>query len=259
MALAALVLLAGAAPAAGGNITINMTTTASYRDGAVTVELTVGNSGDEAASNVVPVLRFRDAVARGTLRDTLPPTGRFQETLRVPAPDLGEGRWPFRIAVDYTDANQYPFQALHAAVLPVGTPSPAKVAVTAIEAGRLSRTGAVEVQVKNLAAVARAVGISVFVPEGLEADPASTLELPPWEEETVRAELINRTGLPGSRYPVFVAAEYEEDGVHHAVVSQGLVEIVSPRADFSRTLLWAGAALVLGWIVVVALRMRRRA
>src|SRR5262245_22190082 len=109
--VAAAVLLSavcGASQALAGSITINMTTAVSYRDGNLAVDLQVSNSGDEAARSVVPILRFRDKEVRGTRRDALAPNEKLQATLAAPAPDLGTGRFPFRVAVDYTDANQYP-------------------------------------------------------------------------------------------------------------------------------------------------------
>jgi len=57
---AALGLCLTAAAAQAGSISITMTTTPEVRDGAIDVHLTVRNSGDEAASSVVPILRFGD-------------------------------------------------------------------------------------------------------------------------------------------------------------------------------------------------------
>jgi hypothetical protein len=253
-----MLLCLGARAATAGNITINMTSTVEYRDGALAVDLTVSNLGDEAARSVVPIVRFLEREARGERREALGPRERLQASLAVPAPGLGAGRWPFRVAVDYTDANQYPFQALHVALLTVGNPSPAKVAVPEISIPALSRTTTARLTVKNLAGTARTAAVTVFAPEDLEvAAPRQDLELPAWGERTVRASLTNRTALAGSRYPVFVAVEYDDTDVHQALVAQGLVEILSPRAFVSRWLLWAVAALVLGWLLLLAWRGRR--
>jgi hypothetical protein len=257
-AAVALAAWLGAAPALAKTITITMTTTVGYQDGAVVVALTVGNSGDEAANAVVPVLRFRDGEARGRLQESLPPNGRLEESLSVPAPDLPPGRWPFRVSVDYADANQYPFQALHVALLSVGTPSPARVAVTKVETRPLGRTGAVRVRLKNLAGVERRADVTLFVPEGLETDGVPPVALAAWEEKTLRVPVVNRTGLPGSRYPVFVAVEYDDDGGHQTVLAQQLLEIASPRAGLARLLVWIGGALVLGWLGVLAWRLLPR-
>src|SRR5262249_49755916 len=124
---AALALSLVASAARAGNISITMTTTAELRDKALSVRLTVNNTGDEAASSVVPILRLGQKEVRGTRHETLAPNQSFEDTLTVPDVSLGPGRWPFRMAVDYTDQNQYPFQALHVAIITVGNPSPAKV------------------------------------------------------------------------------------------------------------------------------------
>ena len=259
--LAALVAsVAGLATVAtAGNISINMTTTAEIRDGNLGVALKVSNTGDEAAGSVRASLRFRDQQTNGPVRDSLVPQGELEEQLSVPVPGLGTGRWPFRVAVDYTDANQYPFQALHVAVVASGDPPPAKVVVARVEVPALSASTQAEVVVKNLTGEAREATVSVFVPDGLEtSEPTRQVSLAPWGEQETSLPLVNRTALAGSRYPVFVAVEYEDGGVHQAAIAHGIVEIQPPRRLAARGLLWLVAALVVGWVVLLGWRVLRR-
>jgi len=235
-----------------------MTTTAEVRDGALAVRLTVGNTGDEAASSVVPILRFGEHEVRGTRQETLAPSQSFEDTLTLPQVAPGPGRWPFRVAVDYTDQNQYPFQALHVAILTVGNPSPAKVTVQEISIPPLSSSTVAHVRVKSLAGVARKATINVFVPEGLEAtDGHVELELAAWEEKDVPARLVNRAALAGSRYPIFVSVEYDDEGTHHAVISHGLVEVGAPHREVSSTLLVVVGVLIAAWLVFLGWRWVR--
>jgi hypothetical protein len=255
----ALVAGLGAPPADAGSISINMTAVPEVREGGLDVALKVTNTGDEAASAVRPTLFLRSQLAYAAVRDALPPGGGFEETLRLPAAGLGPGRWPFRVAVDYTDANQYPFQALHVAVATSGDPPPAKVVVTAVDVPALSVSTEVTLRVKNLAGVARDATVSVFVPDGLEAtDATQQLRLEPWAEKEARVPLVNRTALAGSRYPVFVAVEYDDDGVHQASTSHGMVDIQAKRALASRGLLWVVGALIAGWLLFLGWRAWRR-
>jgi len=249
----------GAPTAFAKSITINMTSTVTYDNDALGVDLKVSNSGDEAAQSVVPVVRVGEHQARGTRHDSLEPNGKFEQSFSVPAPGLGEGQWPYRVAVDYTDANQYPFEALHAALFVVGSPSPAKIAVTKIDIAPVSTSGTVGLQVKNLAGVPRHATVTLFLPADLEVtEPVPPLELTPWEQREVRAGFMNRTALAGSRYPIFVAVEYDDGGVHQAVLAQEVVEIRAARAWLSGALLWVVGALVLGWLVLLAVRGVRR-
>ena len=67
---------------------------------------------------------------------------------------------------------------------------------------------------------------------------------------------MNRTALAGSRYPVFVAVEYEDGGTHQSVVAQGIVDIVAPRKflEENQMFLLAGAALLVALWIVLAVR-----
>ena len=114
------------------------------------MDVKVGNSGDEAALSVTPVLRFGDKEVRGKGKPSLGPNASFDEALTIPSGTLGEGRWPYRLAVDYTDQNQYPFQALQTQTAIIGNPPPAKVAVPAIKSEEIAGSGTLAVTVKNL-------------------------------------------------------------------------------------------------------------
>ena len=261
VACAALTLLA-ARPAAAKNISITLSPTVEISAGTFTLRVKIGNQGDEAAQSVTPILHFQDGEARGQTRPSLGPNESFEEALTIPLGDIKPGRWPFRLTVDYTDANQYPFQALQVNAVVVGQPPTPKMSVPQVAADSLATTGTVRVRLKNLAGVARSAIVSLLVPEGLEVpDGVPPVPLAAWEEKTVSAKLVNRTALPGSRYPVYVTVEYDEDGVHQAVIAQGVVEIIAAQSflERQRSLLWIGAAVLgLLWVTMILWRVSAR-
>jgi len=252
--------------AAAGSISISISPGVELRDGSLAAHVDVRNSGEEAAHSVAAVLRFRGKEVRGAARETLAPNQAMSADLSLPAADLAPGRWPYQVAVDYTDANQYPFQALHVAWVMLGNPPPAKLSVAEVKADPLAHSGSLGVRLKNLAGAARQTAVHVIVPEGVEVTQAEqSLALPAWEEASLSAPLVNRTALAGSRYPVFVTAEYDDEGVHQAVIGQGMLEITNPRSFFQsqRRLLWIAAGVLiaawlgfLGWQLTSG-RMRR--
>src|SRR5689334_6968052 len=249
-ALALGVLLPGLA--AAGSISISISPTIDLKDGNLSASVQVANSGDEAAHAVTPALHFRNQDARATPREALAPKDSMTSELTLPVSDLGDGRWPYRVAVDYADGNAYPFQALHVGMVVKGAAPPAKVSVTAVDAEPVAGTGRLEVRLKNLAATARDVTVGVVLPEGVEVtEPSRRLSLDAWGETKFSTSLVNRTALAGSRYPIFVTVEYEDDGVHQAALGHGLIEVTNPRSFFQaqRSLLWIVAGvLVAGWV-----------
>src|SRR5882724_2350846 len=164
-----------AGPAAAGSISISILPVVEVREGALSAQVKVSNVGDEAAQSVAAAM---DA------------------TLSLPVGDLGTGRWPYQVAVDYTDANQYPFQAIHLGLITVGSPPPAKMAVSEVKADPLSNAGTLRIRLKNLAGVVRQVSLSVVTPEGVEVTtPAQDVKLAAWEERSVSVPIVNRTAL----------------------------------------------------------------
>ena len=247
-----------ASPAAAGSISISIAPVVEPREGALSAQVKVSNVGDEAAQSVAAVLVFGEHKARGEIHPSLAPGASMDAALSLPVGELGTGRWPYQIAVDYTDANQYPFQAIHAGLVTVGSPPPARVAVAELKADPLSSSGTLRIRVKNLAGVVRQASVSVVAPEGIEVSaPAQDLRLAAWEERTVSVPIVNRTALVGSRYPVFAEVQYDDEGVHQTVAGQGMVEIEAAHSFFEvrRTWFWiAAGVLVALWVGILLWR-----
>ena len=192
------------APAAAKNISITLAPTVEVSAGTFTLRVKIGNAGDEAAQSVTPVLHFGEKETRGQTKQSLGPNESFDQSLSLPIGDLKPGRWPFQLRVDYTDANQYPFQALQVNAVLVGQPPPAKMTVPLVKPDPLATTSPLHVRLKNLTGTARTVAVSVLVPEGLDvAEPIQPVALAGWEDKPVTAQLVNRSALPGSKYPVY--------------------------------------------------------
>ncbi len=251
----ALLVLCLATPAVAGSISISISPVVEIREGTLSAKVKVSNVGDESAQSVAAVLVVGEKKARGEIRPTLGPGTSMEAALSVPAGDLGTGRWPYQVAVDYTDANQYPFQAIHLGLVTVGSPPPAKVAVPEIKAEPLSNSSTVRVRVKNLAGVERKATLTLVSPEGIEVTtPVQDVALTAWEERTLSAPLVNRTALVGSRYPVFAQVQYDDDGVHQTVAAQGMVSIEASHSFFEKWRTWfvvGAVVLVAAWLAIL--------
>src|SRR3989449_7585450 len=232
-------------PAAAGSISISILPVVELREGALSAQVKVSNVGDEAAQSVAAVLVFGEHKARGEIHPSLAPGASIDATLSLAVGDLGTGRWPYQVAVDYTDANQYPFQAIHLGLVTLGSPPPAKMAVSEVKADPLSSAGTLRIRVKNLAGVVRQASLSVVTPEGVEVTaPVQDVKLAAWEERTVSVPIVNRTALVGSRYPVFAEVQYDRSEEHtselqsrlHLVCRLLLEKKKERRITFSRGL-----------------------
>src|SRR2546428_686716 len=142
-------------PAVAGSISISILPVVELREGALSAQVKVSSVGDEAAQSVAAVLVFGERKTRGEIHPSLAPGSSLDATLSLAVGDLGTGRWPYQGAVDYTDANQYPFQAIHLGLVTVGSPPPAQAAVSEVKADPLSSAGTLRIRLKNLAGVVR--------------------------------------------------------------------------------------------------------
>jgi hypothetical protein len=242
-------------PARAGTISITTELTTTQRSGALALSLKVRNSGDEAAQAVVAGVRFGSHKVRAPARPTLSPGQSMEAALDIPWTPATPGQWPLTTTVDYTDGNGYAYQAVQVALVSTAAASPALLAVLNVDAGQVARDGHVKVRFKSLSELERHVRAEFVVPRGLEVDASvRLLEIEPWADAEARATIVNRAALPGSRYPVFVTLEYDDDSGHHAALGNGLVEIVS-APETSVSYAWIVAAvLTIAWVAVLIYR-----
>jgi hypothetical protein len=211
---------------------------------------------------VVPILRLRDHEARGAREDSLAPGARIERTMVVPADDLGDGRWPFRVAVSYTDQNQYPFQALHVSLITRATRCPRRSRVPRIsitpareQRGRVDGGSRISPASKRDTRRSRSSRRRDIEVQGGPAD----VKLAAWDEENVHFDITNRTALAGSRYP-----RVRERGVRRARRPPRRPRpgrrrgALTGDAALPRVLLWVVGVLLVAWLALLAWRGRAR-
>jgi hypothetical protein len=258
LAIGVLVLLAPRPEVQAKTIGVTTEVRVTAEPGALAVVVKLTNSGDEAAKTVVPIVRVADHEARGEGRSTLAPGESIESTVRVPF-DRPAGQWPLVTRVDYADANGYPFQALQVALVSSPPATPALVAVVDVAAEPVVDSGRIRARLKSLSDAPRRAQVRFVTPRGLEMNPALLpLDMEPWADATVEAEVVNRAALAGSRYPVFVTVEYDDRGEHHASVAHAMVEIHAPVPRRVWTLLGVAAALLLAWVALLVWRRMSR-
>ena len=255
VALGLLALLLVARPSSAGTIELTLVTSSQVRDDGAVIRLELRNGGDEAAHALSPALHFQGEITRSEVVPVLAPAEAVAVEFRLPPPVPPVGRWPYRITVAYNDASQYPLHAVSAGTLVVGSPPPLSVAISGVEETGLATLGSLPVRVENLSGDARRIRLGIHLPDAVElVRPVPEAELAGRQERLLRAELVNRTGRVGTRYAIFVSAEYDEAGVHQSVTVPATLEIVAERPLLERSsrLLWTAAGiLALTWLAVL--------
>jgi hypothetical protein len=245
-------------PVAAGILRIETQTGATVEGELLTVRVTATNKGTEPAQNVQVHIILLARNRHGPVKDRLDPgqadTFLFKETLK----GIKKGRYPLTVLVDFHDANQYPFSAVSCTtfywkedanpdLLSLGND------ITVGAAGELLFT------IKNLGLEPRKVRSSLVLPKELSThDPRIDLQIDPRAEKRVVFAIANFSALSGASYPVFCLFEYDSEDTHYTAVARALIKIKKGENWFRRTkLLWLGAAIMLG-VILVALQFKRK-
>jgi hypothetical protein len=250
-------LAAMAAPGtAWAQISLSITTTvdsATLPDLSVVVDVT--NGGKETAHAV------RATVQTGAARVTIPgqdvrPGQTHKFTASIPVQASKPGTYPVFVTVAYADANGYNFSAIAASSYSSGAPTTSDI-FGVLNASPVSDKGELRLKLKNNSNEARTLTLTPVLPleltpEGLPREAT----LAPGQEQELKGAIANFSALGGSRYPIFIAAEYDTADAHFSHVITTVVEVATPSTVFSRYRNWLiGAGIVL--LLAAIWRMRR--
>ena len=227
-----------------GSISLQVQADAQPTRSGWTVSVQVVNRGDDTAHNLRASLRMTDADVQSQTSDKLFRPGASEVfRFKMNGKPKKYGQYPLFIAIDYTDANRYPFTAL--AFLTVDYRTAHSPAISAVLEGvELAEDETLHLRVKNLGAETIAAQALLFLPKELSsAEAAQTLNLKPAAEISVPFPLHRFSALPGSTYPVYAVIQYESDKEHYCVPASATIKIIEKKRSILQP--WFLAALVL--------------
>ncbi len=245
-----------------GTISINSTLAPVENEGRQGFEISVGNSGDEAAKNIQVHAELDGETQSGPVWDTL--KNGDNRTHRIYFDKLPQtpGTYPVFITIDFADLNLYPFTALDLATLDVGEGAARSRLFGKAEPVEIGKKGRVRFTLKNLDKQAKTVSVRVFGPRELNvAGGDITLQLAEEAEASESIPVSNFSAQPGASYPLFLVFTYEQDGRKFAYSLRTRVSIGAGGLSLSvrKIVVYAGAGvLALAVVIEVARRVRRR-
>jgi len=239
--------------------TISIAGDLEYRDGEAVV--TAVNRGDEEARNLQVEVVCLGLNRFGKLVPSLPSGEGSKERFDFAAAAAPlPGMYPILARIRYSDANGYPFAALIQELVQAGEGR--RDSSVYLSGSSLDLAGAEEIDVRlaNRGRTPRRFRVEVaLAPEFGVESPVREVELPSGEETLLEFPVRNLAALPGSVYPYYLTAEYEENGFHYCADARGRVNVYSARGGV-RPFFWAAsAAAVLAALIFLIVRRAGRA
>ncbi|MHB2019007.1 MAG: 6-pyruvoyl-tetrahydropterin synthase-related protein [Candidatus Xenobia bacterium] len=242
-----------AAPAGAAEIQLEMVASVKVQGNNATSNWHVTNRGHDTALHVALVAELLGQSLRSDLTDHLGPGQSSDTTLHFRLPTGGKGTWPIRALVTYDDSTGAHLSSpilvrLRTATAPE---SDLKLSVQHVP-------GLLLVSIDGRQAGRQTVQVTPLVANELLVQPASQLvRLGPNGEGRARFQLINAGAPVGSTYGVFVAAEYDRDGIHYLTTADDLIPVQqatgSTISDPSATSLWSLAVVAVLALALLSL------
>ena len=242
-----------ATPSFAGVLKIKTQTTVQTTGDQLHITVTLTNEGTAIAYNLQVHLKLMGETLDSKLKPQLDPAGSGTFVFEKRAEGIKEGRYPLTVAVDFHDANQYPFSALSGMTFSIGPNVNSDLAVIGKNIA-MDNGGELSLNIKNIGAGEKKILASLVLPKELSTPtPQMSFLLGPRSQKDLDFEIRNFSALPGADYPVFCYFEYDLENIHHTAVCTAVIKIIEKENLFRQyRWLWMGLA---GALILVLLTL----
>jgi hypothetical protein len=224
----------------------------------LTAVISVTNSGKESAHKLHP------SVQAGATKVAVPellelkPNSSHRFTVSIRSESTRIGTYPLFVTVGYSDANGYNFSAIATNSYSAREASSSDI-FGILTATPIGDEGDLRLRLKNNSLQQQQLTITPFMPAELSAKglPA-TATLAPGSEQELTGRISNFSALGGSRYPIFIAAEYDAGERHYTSVITTMVDVVPRGTPFNVYRNWLIAAGVVLFLAAIWKMTRSR-
>jgi hypothetical protein len=254
--LLTLTLCALSANAAYITLQNSMTVERVIYSGSSSINVTLANSGDEAANGVqlsllLPAGFTANTVFLGRMDPNIPQTASFSVQIGA---STAPGMYPIALLTEYKDANGYQFSSVtpNYLVIKEARSSQIDATVSQEEVGNKGEIKKVTVSLRNMDQKDHDVKIRIYAPKELKINPEEkTLTVKGRDSPKAEFEISSFGALPGSSYVVFASVDYDEGGIHYTSTASGLIKVIEQKETFSFRNEWIAIIVVVILVVAV--------
>lgn len=227
-----------------------------------TINVTLLNSGDEAAYDTQLSLLLPEGIGSkpiflGKMDPNMPQSGTFDIGI-----DSGvmPGKYSLVILTEYKDANGYPFSSVspNSLILKEVTSSQVFGKISELTLGDKGERRKLTLELRNMDDKDHDLQIRLFGPRELKIDlEERSLVLNARGVKKIDFAISSFGALPESSYVVFASMDYEEGGIHYSATARGVVKIVEQKEAISFSGELPLVALIILILIVVIYQFRK--
>lgn len=215
-------------PAIAGDITLTIESTTHVTGRNIDVRFLITNNGTESAVDVALTARLIDQNRKAWIANSIPPGKTETAAVDFQLPGDVEGTFPIFVKVSYLSLENMPYSS---AVLAVARTSKALVSNLAVYLKHRIENGEhlVQVELRDASSRLEESLLMCHVPDDLAVLPKRKSVKFQGNKAGALFHIENLKGLPGSKYGVFVAAEYEYNKIHYLAYSSIVIPIEADK------------------------------
>jgi hypothetical protein len=242
-------------------ITVSATSVTVDEEDDIALNLTIMNSGDEAANDMqVSLVLPKGFTAKPVLAGIMHPNIPYYGSFKIGVADyVKPGTYPVVIKTNYADANAHPFSTVSPTLIKYRQWTQRGVQGKMGELGIPGDAeGKLMLELSNLEDTPHTVFVRFHLPDELVADYYQTsVDLNPQGTHKVLVPIKSFGAIPDSSYSVFATMEYDEGGLHYSSLASGAVHILSKKPEDGGVPSWT-PTVVLTLLIVVLIYMQFR-
>jgi len=236
--LLTLIICATCASATYITLQNSMTVERVINSGTSSINVSLANSGDEAANGVqlsllLPAGFTANTVFLGRMDPNIPQTASFLIQI---GSSTTPGVYPIALLTEYKDANGYQFSSVtpNYLVIKEARSSQVDATVSQEEIGNKGEVKKIIVSLRNMDQLDHDVTIRVYAPKELKVNPSEkTMTVKARDSPQTEFEISSFGALPGSNYVVFTSVDYDLGGIHYTSTASGLIKVVQQKDPVS--------------------------
>jgi len=257
--LLAMTVLIFCSPVFGGTFKIQLTTASQYTAKVLNIDVEAFNKGSSTAHHSTLTLKVLDNTYTHEKTPDIVPGQSYMFSFLLPQEELNRGSYPVVAVCSFKDYQEYPFTALNVSTFTVGSEcnSTLDAQLNPIVIHKKKTTN---LRLYNPANTPIHAQLQLVLPDEFSAiEKNIAVKLAPHSNQILDFVVTNHSAFGGASYPFFALIQYTEDGCHHTLVKNDIIQVKKISFDnLFYPLRWyfmfAFAMLILMILIVAAVK-----
>jgi len=221
------------------------------------ININTTNLGDESAHDIKLEINTLDQHKASDIKNRLGIQETSSSKFSFSLTSIKPGDYPLILTTNYKDLNSHPFSSVSSSIYNYKERTISSI-ISKIDPIKLVDKATIMITLSNIDNEEKKVSLKLVTPKELIVK-NDNLEftLKGKEQQSINLDIESFSALKGSTYIILAIIEYDQDGIHHTSITNGIVEIVEKKSSLN-ILLTLGTLLVFLILLMIYFQFKKK-